>query len=145
MYRWSRTLIFWIQRRLRQAASSAVEDKLSFAELIVRAYKSQGTGFLQHLHGAFSIAIWDEGRQSLLLAIDRLGIRSLLWRQEGDRLCLGSRADAIRSVQRAPVSVNSRACSITCYSLQCLRRWPLMREQINCGRGHLSRLNPVCF
>ena len=95
--------------KLREASSSTIEDKLSFAELIARAYKSQGSAFLQHLHGAFSIAVWDERKQSLLLAIDRLGIRSLLWRQEGNRLLFGSRADAIRSVQREPVSVNSRA------------------------------------
>lgn len=94
---------------LRQAVSAPSDSQWSFAELIARAYQERGTEFLQLLHGAFSLAIWDEKKQKLLLAIDRLGIRALLWRQEGERLLFGSRADSIRSVQRAPVSVNRRA------------------------------------
>jgi len=61
------------------------------------------------LHGAFSIALWDENAKRLLLAIDRLGIKSMYWRKEGQRLMLASHAGAIHAVQDAAPEVNPSA------------------------------------
>jgi len=44
-----------------------------------------------------------------MLAIDRLGVNSLYWRKEGDRILFASRAGAIRSAQEAP-----RGCQSGC-------------------------------
>ncbi|HIJ63188.1 MAG TPA: hypothetical protein HPQ04_10900 [Rhodospirillaceae bacterium] len=49
------------------------------AELVVHAYEQYGLEFLHHLHGGFALALWDDGRQRLLLARDRLGERPLYW------------------------------------------------------------------
>ena len=80
-----------------------------YAEAIARQYLRRGTDVLRLLHGAFSLAIWDERSQHLLLSIDRLGIKSLYWRQESDRLLFASRAGAVREVQAASREVNPTA------------------------------------
>src|SRR5271166_5202394 len=73
---------------------------MPLAELMIRLYARQGTDFPKSLHGGFCIALWDERLQTLVLAIDRLGIKSLYWCREGDRLLFASRAGAVRRVRR---------------------------------------------
>src|SRR6267143_5283898 len=78
---------------------------LSTAELLARLYRERGISFIELLDGAFSIALWDEQNHRLLLAIDRLGVNSLYWRKEGNRLLFASRVGAIRGVQETPTEV----------------------------------------
>ncbi len=89
--------------------SSPDANKMSVAELLAKLYLRRGPGFLKLLHGAFTLALWDSRLRRLLLAIDKLGIRSLYWRREGDRLLFASRIGAIRVAQSAPVEANPHA------------------------------------
>jgi asparagine synthase (glutamine-hydrolysing) len=79
------------------------------AELIAGAYLEKGTDFVNFLDGAFSIAIWDEGRRRLLLAIDRLGINSLYWREGQGEITFASRVSAIRADLDDRAEVNASA------------------------------------
>src|SRR5712692_10410567 len=81
------------QRELSEylASRNLATRQMSFAELLAWLYLVDGPGFVQRLDGAFSVALWDEREQRLLLAIDRLGLRSIYWRREGDRLLFASR------------------------------------------------------
>lgn len=81
----------------------------SVGELVAWLYALKGIEFLELLHGNFALAIWDEKAQRLVLAIDRLGVKGLYWRQEGDRLLFASRAGAIRAAQQQPAEVNPTA------------------------------------
>ena len=72
-----------------------VSSEISAEALIARLYEDRGVDFLKSLHGAFSIGLWDESKQRLILAIDRIGIKSLFWRREGKRLLFASRIGAI--------------------------------------------------
>ena len=82
---------------------------LPIAELIVRLYLKEGLDFVKQMHGAFSIGLWDERTHSLVLAIDRLGLKSLYWRREGARLLFASRLGAIRASQIASPEANPAA------------------------------------
>src|SRR6267378_4489194 len=82
---------------------------LTPAELLARLYRERGVSFVELLDGVFSFALWDDENRRLVLAIDRLGVNSLYWRREGDRILFASRVGAIRSTQEASASVNPAA------------------------------------
>lgn len=96
-------------KSLRKSLSLHDDDSPSSAELIARTYLECGASFLDSLRGAFSLALWDEKNHRLILAIDRIGIRGLVWRREGERLYFASRISAIRAVQREPVTPDVKA------------------------------------
>lgn len=88
------------------AMTAAAAASIPVAELIARLYLRRNIDFLRLLHGGFSLALWDERTQRLLLAIDRLGVKSLYWRREGDQLLFASRIGAIRSLQSGSPAAN---------------------------------------
>jgi len=84
-------------------------ERLSLAERVAWLYRIRGKDFLLDLDGSFSLALWDERSQQLLLAIDRMGINSLYWTQEQNRIIFASRPSAIRAAQFVPADVNQSA------------------------------------
>jgi asparagine synthase (glutamine-hydrolysing) len=68
----------------------------SDTEVIVHAYEQFGKDFLNHFNGQFAIALWDESKQELILARDRVGIRPLFYTiLDGCTLLFGSEIKAI--------------------------------------------------
>ena len=76
------------------------------ARAVMRLYQKYGLGFVQWFDGPFSLALWDAANQRLILAIDRMGIRSLFWRREKTRILFASQLAAIRAVQHEPPRVD---------------------------------------
>ena len=68
---------------------------------IAKAYLEQGPTFLEHLKGAFSVAIIDPESRTALLAIDRIGIHTLCYGIYGDTLVFGTNCFAVRAHPRA--------------------------------------------
>jgi asparagine synthase (glutamine-hydrolysing) len=94
------------------AALSLTETKvaaMSVGDMAIQLYARLGSDFVKLLHGSFCLALWDEKKQSLLLAIDRLGIKSLYWCREGDQILFASRAGAVRSVRKESPEANPSA------------------------------------
>ncbi len=67
-------------------------------EVIVHLYEDLGAECVKKLRGMFAIALYDERRQSLLLARDRLGKKPLHYALDGGRLYFGSEIKAILAV-----------------------------------------------
>jgi asparagine synthase (glutamine-hydrolysing) len=67
----------------------------SDTEAIVHAYDAYGSDCPKHLRGMFAFAIWDERRQELFLARDRVGKKPLLYAQVGDEFIFGSEFRAL--------------------------------------------------
>jgi len=64
-------------------------------ETIVHAYEQWGDDCVTHLRGMFAFAIWDDRRQRLLLARDRVGIKQLFFTQVDGQLVWGSELKAL--------------------------------------------------
>jgi asparagine synthase (glutamine-hydrolysing) len=89
--------------------ASATGANASLPHVIARLYRKEGPAFVTRLHGAFAVAIWDERAQRLILAIDRLGIKSLYWSRERDRFLFAARARGVIAAQSRPNEVNPAA------------------------------------
>jgi asparagine synthase (glutamine-hydrolysing) len=62
----------------------------SDTEVIVHLYEESGEGCIEKLNGMFAIAIWDDRRQRLILARDRMGEKPLYWTLVQKTLLFGS-------------------------------------------------------
>jgi asparagine synthase (glutamine-hydrolysing) len=64
-------------------------------EVILKAYHAWGEGCLAHLHGMFAFALWDQRREALFLARDRLGIKPLYYTRDANRFRFASNTQAL--------------------------------------------------
>jgi asparagine synthase (glutamine-hydrolysing) len=81
-------------------------------EAVVHGYEEWGTGVFERLRGMFAVAIWDDARQRLLLARDRLGIKPLYVSEKGSRLVFASE---IKSMLEAGIEARFRHQALECY------------------------------
>ncbi len=81
----------------------------SDTETIVHLYEEFGLAFVERLRGMFAIAVWDQPRQRLVLARDRLGQKPLYYREEPGRLLFASELKSLLVVDGAPRTLNPTA------------------------------------
>src|SRR6201987_5617521 len=62
----------------------------SDTETIVHLYEEYGRDCVKYLRGMFAFAIWDRRRRHLFISRDRLGIKPLYYRFDGQTLLFGS-------------------------------------------------------
>lgn len=62
----------------------------SDTEVVVHAYEEWGTSCLNAFRGMFAFGLWDDPRETLLLAVDRFGIKPLYYGLLGGDLVFGS-------------------------------------------------------
>jgi asparagine synthase (glutamine-hydrolysing) len=81
----------------------------SDTEVIAHGYEQWDEDVVGRLRGMFAIAAWDERRQKLLLARDRVGIKPLYYTTTRSALLFASELKAILSHPSAPHDINPRA------------------------------------
>ena len=67
----------------------------SDTEVIVHLYEEVGEHCVEQLRGMFAFALWDEPRQKLMLARDRIGQKPLFYSRDGSDILFGSEVKAI--------------------------------------------------
>lgn len=67
----------------------------SDTEVIVHLYEDHGDDLVQHLNGMFGLALWDQRRQRLLIARDRMGEKPLYFTQTGEAFVFASELKAL--------------------------------------------------
>jgi asparagine synthase (glutamine-hydrolysing) len=65
------------------------------SEVVPHLYEEYGPAFAAHLEGMFAVAVWDDTRQRLVLARDRLGIKPLHYAVQDDVLTFASQPQAL--------------------------------------------------
>lgn len=83
----------------------------SDTEMIVHAYEAWGPESLQRLRGMFAFAIWDERKQQLFLARDRVGKKPLYYSQDQQRIIFSSEIKAILEVPGVSREIDLQALS----------------------------------
>lgn len=87
---------------LLRAKGELRSESPSDAELILAAYRAWGPRCPLHLVGDFAFAIWSPRPRRLFLARDPMGMRSLHFRTEADRLLFGTEVKQIVAVPGVP-------------------------------------------
>jgi asparagine synthase (glutamine-hydrolysing) len=82
-------------------------------EVIVHLYEEMGERCVEELNGEFAFAIWDDGKQSLLLARDRLGIRPVYYYSINETLIFSSELKSLLLWEKTPRVINRIA--LDCY------------------------------
>src|SRR5215470_17862471 len=67
----------------------------SDTETIIHLYEEYGRDCVKDLRGMFAFAIWDRRKRKLFIARDRLGIKPLYYRYDGETLLFGSEIKTI--------------------------------------------------
>ena len=78
-------------------------------ETLVHLYEEFGEECVQRLRGMFVFALWDERREKLLVARDRLGIKPLYYTEVDDRLAFASELKALLQLPEVQRNLNWRS------------------------------------
>ncbi|RIV20165.1 asparagine synthase (glutamine-hydrolyzing) [Alicyclobacillaceae bacterium I2511] len=70
----------------------------SDVEVIVHLYELYGEAFVHHLRGIFALILWDDGKQVLLAARDKLGVKPLYYHETTTAVYLASELKALQAV-----------------------------------------------
>ncbi|HET9735277.1 MAG TPA: asparagine synthase (glutamine-hydrolyzing) [Burkholderiales bacterium] len=81
----------------------------SDTEVLLRAYQHWQCAVVDHLRGMFAFAIWDAGKERLLLARDRFGEKPLFLHESANGLCFASEIKALLRVPGVKCAVDPAA------------------------------------
>ncbi len=81
-------------------------------EVIVHLYEEQGTSCVERLRGMFAFAIWDERRQRLFLARDRIGQKPLFYQEQAGSLSFASELKSLLQLPGASRTVDPHAIDL---------------------------------
>ena len=92
-------------------------------EVVLRAYRKWGLHAFEKLRGMFALAIWDAGKQELVLARDPFGIKPLYYYESGpgqNRIVFASEVRAVLASGFVPPKLSSEGVRsyLSCGSVQ---------------------------
>ena len=86
----------YIEIRKHLMEQGVVFSTQTDTEVILKAYNVYGVDCLKHFNGMFAFAIWDEAKQRLFVARDRLGIKPFYYSCDGGELVFASEIKALK-------------------------------------------------
>jgi asparagine synthase (glutamine-hydrolysing) len=77
-------------------------------EVVLRAYRAWGVDAFRKLRGMFAVAIWDDQKQTLVLARDPLGIKPLYYYADQHKFIFASELRALLATRLTPRKLNQK-------------------------------------
>jgi len=93
-----------LRHTLQQKGHQFFSD--SDTEVILKSYSEWGADCVTHFTGMFAFALWDNSKQSLLLARDRMGIKPLYYTRDKNRLRFASNPQALLAAGGVPSDID---------------------------------------
>jgi asparagine synthase (glutamine-hydrolysing) len=109
---------------------------------IARMIRSSGAGALPALGGDFALAAWDESRSWGLLAIDRIGVRQLVYARLNGALAFASTLDALTSHPGVSEELSPQAIFDYLYFHVCPGPQTIYRGLYRIPPGHYLEFGP---
>lgn len=78
-------------------------------EVIIAAWKTWGVKCLQKFNGMFAFALWDEQKQTLFIARDRMGIKPLYYTYQGQSILFASEIRSLLASNLVPRKMDQNA------------------------------------
>jgi asparagine synthase (glutamine-hydrolysing) len=79
------------------------------SETILHLYEERGLDFIHDIEGDYAIAIWDAGKQQLLLVRDRIGVKPLYFYHQNGRFIFASEIKAILQHPAVTADIDEQA------------------------------------
>ena len=98
-----------IKKQLLDRGCEFVTD--SDTEVLLKAYMLYGAECVKLCNGIFSFAVWEEKKQRLFLARDRIGVKPLFYYQTENSLIFGSELKAILAYPSVPHEIDINGIS----------------------------------
>jgi asparagine synthase (glutamine-hydrolysing) len=114
----------------------------SDTEVIVHLYEERGALCVDAMRGMFAFAVWDERRQSLLLARDRLGVKPLYYAEVAGRLVFASEIKSILQLPELEASLNWESVSHLFTFLSTPPRESILQGIHKLEPGHILLASP---
>jgi asparagine synthase (glutamine-hydrolysing) len=95
--------------RLRNQLGDEPISEANDAQLIGILYRKFGESFLGYLRGSFSVAIWDNSSQTMLIAVDRFAVKPLYYFADERQIVFSSQPRGIFAACRLPRKANPEA------------------------------------
>lgn len=128
---------FWLQRTRTTARDG---DRLqSFCHDLVDAWLDEDSRLLARIGGDFALALVDARSDTVVLAIDRIGVRSLIYQSIGETLIFGASSDIVLAHPDAGATIDSQSIYDYVYFHMVPGPATTYREQTRLQPGHLLK------
>lgn len=117
-------------------AASRGADLTAFCRRAIEAYVEHGSDFLQRLGGDFALALIDDRAGKVVLAIDRMGVRSLVYEDAPGTLIFGATSDVLMAHPLANGTINPQSIYDYVYFHMVPAPLTAFREQARLRPGH---------
>lgn len=113
---------------------------LSEAALIARLYAIHGEKWWEGVRGAYGVFIWDKAKDTGLLFTDRLGIRPIVYHEDGRRLVAATRLSSLAAMPGWGRELNHQAVFSYLYMEMIPTPFTLYRRAKKLEGGHFLRI-----
>lgn len=123
-------------QRAAPGPSAGSTELRAICRRVVDAYLAKGVEFLSALRGDFALALVDHRAGRVALAIDRMGVRNLVYETARDTLVFGASSDVVLAHPLAGASIDPQSIYDYVYFHMIPGPATAYREQMRLGPGH---------